>query len=100
MKQTIDIMKTLTASAKSPKGLAEELKRQLVKRFGLNEQYVYVWSPDEASALGYGNNWTLCAEEGPFEWVPTLTGWNEKIYDHPTVFCEAYNSYILTFSKK
>ena len=95
-----NILTNLTAKAKTPKGLATELKRQLVKHFGINEQYIYVWSPKEAAQRGYGPAWCLCAEEGPFEWAVTLTGYNKGIYDHEEIFSEPYNNSILSFSKK
>ena len=72
----------------------------MVKRFGLNAQYVYVWSPEEAQERGWGDAWCLCAEEAPFEWAITMTGWNKNVYDHETVFAEPYNNFILTFRKK
>jgi hypothetical protein len=94
-----ELIAAMTASAKSPKGLAMELKRQLVAKFGLNHKYVYVWSPEEAKQRGWGDAWCLCAEEGPFEWAILMTNYNQKVYDHEHVFSEPYNHFILTFRK-
>ena len=95
-----NLLAGMTASAKTPRGVANELKKQIVNRFGLNEQYVYVWSPEESATRGYGDNWCLCAEEGPFEWAILMTGWNKNVYDHEKVFSEPYNGHVLTFRTK
>lgn len=86
--------------AKSPKGVAEEIRRTLIEKFQLNPTYVYVWSPEESALRGYGNAWSICAEEGPYEWAPELTGNARAIYEHPTVFCECYNNHIINLYKR
>lgn len=93
-------MKQFTAKAKSPKGVANEIRSQLIATYHLNPMYVFVWSPEESQSRGYSKCWSVCAEEGPFEWAPNLTGNNINIYNHESVFCEAYNGFIVSLYKQ
>jgi hypothetical protein len=88
-----------TFKAKSPKGLASECRRKMIKTFDLNPNYVYLWSPKESEEHGYGKCWTVCAEEGPWEWTIELTGYCESLYNRTDVVAQPYNSTILGFYK-
>lgn len=87
-------------SAKTPQGVANEIKRKLVKTFGLNPEYVLVWSPEKSMLQGYGKTWMVAAEEAPFEWTTQLTGWCKGIYQHPTVFVECQNNWAICLMKR
>ena len=35
---------------------------------GYSEGSVSLWEPDEAAKRGYGNNWMVSWEDGPYQW--------------------------------
>jgi hypothetical protein len=92
-----EVFKNVKFSKKSPRGMANEVRAWLIATFQLNEKYVYAWSPKDSEERGYGKCWTVCAEEGPFEWAPLLTGNNESIYANKAFHGECYNGFILGF---
>lgn len=84
---------------KSPSGIAKEIAWRLTKDLGLNKEYVFVWSPEESHRRGYGKCWTVCAEEGPFEWAADLTGWCSSLMNKPGICCECQTSYMISIYK-
>lgn len=93
-------MKQWEFKSKTPRGVAGEIRKKLIKDYGLNPEYVFVWSPKETRSRGWGNAWTICAEEGPYEWAPELTGNCKGIYEHETVFAECYNNFMVNLYKR
>lgn len=84
------------------------------KELGYNVANIFLWSPTEADARGYGKAWAVCWEEGPYEWGMvtggcTLCGPENGNYSNPGPFpngisgknwlAEMYNNFILTFHK-
>lgn len=91
--------------------LAEWL-REHCSESGSDPKNVFLWSPDEAKERGWGSGWTVCWEEGPFEWAMisagcTLYAGEFGTYSQPGPFpnglsgkkwfAEQYNSFILNF---
>lgn len=97
-----EIMASMTATAKTPKGLANELKRQFVAKFGLKEKYVHVYSPKESAERGLRNNWSLCYENSGdmCEWAVDLCGFSDNINNNKHVFCEPYHGWALTLKNR
>lgn len=85
---------------KTPAGCAKAFYREIVKAClaeGLKPEIeTALWSPEEAAARGYSKMWTVCWESGPWEWAIIEAG---RQSHSNTVFCEPYNSHILTFCK-
>jgi len=109
------------SKCKTPGGVAKMLHKHLQKqaiKIGCNPDNVMLWNPETAVERGWTNSaeWQIAWEDGPFEWAPAVSA-GEKIYafeleqygggeelpgliDHPTVFVEPYNSWLLCFFKK
>jgi hypothetical protein len=107
-------------TAKTPRGMASAVHKVISKlqtQMGGSPQYVYLWSPDESEQRGYGKNWSVCWEEGPYEWAYCVSAgeffggeefaieagrkgnptWEAQMLENEHVFCEPYTSYVLCF---
>ena len=77
-----------------------------------HSHYVFLWSPEESRSRGYGNGWSVCWEEGPYEWAIYMSmgksifagefsEYSSKeengIFDRDEWIAEPYNSFILSF---
>lgn len=98
--------------AKTPRGAANELVRVLKRKY--DAKNIVVWSPKVSRDMGYGECWTVCWEEGPFEWARCLLG-GSSIYagefgkysmegeidvnSNPNWYVEPWNSFTLGFYK-
>lgn len=51
------------------KGLYEALRKHAANIYGQSPGEVFIQTPDESAASGYGRNWRVCWEAGPFEWA-------------------------------
>lgn len=45
----------------------------------LGGKHVYLWSPEESKKYGVGSGWSVCWEEGPFEWALSISA-GESLY--------------------
>ena len=106
-------MKKITA--KTTRGAAQQLYdylRELAVQLGNNPEYVYFWSISESEERGYGKCYTVCWEEGPFDWAVALSGGTSIYagelgnYSLPAEidvncgeywFAEPYNGFIMGF---
>jgi hypothetical protein len=69
---------------------------ELAERMGQNPKNVMLWAPDvAATSMTRYAAWTICWEEGPFEWALFASGTMEY---GPWGYAEPYNSFILTFT--
>ena len=61
------------ASYKTKSGAAKGLYKALCdwcRKVGMNPDYeVHIKTPEERKAQGYGENWHVSFEAGPFEWA-------------------------------
>lgn len=85
-------------SQKTPRGVANEIKRRLEKDFRCGD--VKVWNPKKSKEMGYGDFWAVVSEDAPFEWTVTLTGWNSSLADNEQVFAEPQNGWMLCLTKE
>lgn len=93
--------------------LKENAAQKLLGKPGELWGTVFLWSPDEAKARGYGNGWAVCWEQGPFQWTMAVSGGSslfagetgnysalgpfpEGIYSAHW-HCEPHNGFILSF---
>lgn len=90
-------MKEWKFKAKTPKGLAMEIKKYL-ERDCLAED-VNIWNPKKTKEMGHGDFWAVVSEDAPFEWTMGLSGWNKDIANHPTVDVECQNGWMLCLFK-
>lgn len=72
-----------------------EAVRKLSASFGQNpDREVFIQTPEQCAANGYGKNWRVCWESGPFEWAIAasfeITG--------PWGYTEPYHSFDLCFT--
>jgi len=58
--------------AKTPAGAAKRLFAFLVERY--EAKGIFLWSPEETKEHGFGSGWSVCWEEGPFEWTMVSAG--------------------------
>lgn len=83
----------------SKEGAARALHAALVKwadARGYNSKNIMLWAPDVAeSSMTRYRAWTICWEEGPFEWALNVSG---EMDSGPWGYTEPYNSFILTFT--
>jgi hypothetical protein len=86
---------TWKIGAKTPKTVACEIRRKITREFGLSDKYAKVFSPEESTELGLGGGWSVCIEDGPFEWAIWLSLHCQSLYEHPTVFAECFNGYVI-----
>lgn len=92
-------------TAKTPRGAAKQYYAGVVKyakRTGCGTEGIYLWSPEETKRRGWGSGWTVCWEEGPFDWTMEATGWYDRSLSIPedsrdTILAEPYNGFILGF---
>lgn len=80
-----------TSREGAAKAMHKALQEFAEKYSGYSDN-VYLWAPDvaETSMTGY-KAWTICWEEGPFEWSISTE------VSGPWGYCEPYNGFILTF---
>lgn len=78
----------------TPKAAAKAVYDAICASGYSDPKYIHLWSPEETAERGYGHCWSICWEEGPFEWTIPLSfeltgdGW----------YSEPWNSFILTFT--
>ena len=103
-------------NAKTPKTAAKRFYAWVLLKaaaLGKDSDYIFLWSPEESKQRGYGNCWTVCWEEGPFEWAPAISGGSDlyageaENFSKPGPFpnglrgfgwlAEPWNSFILGF---
>ena len=90
---------------------AEWLRAQVLE-IGYSTKQIFLWSPQETQERGWGSGWSVCWEEGPFEWTSitggsTLYAGETGSYSTPGPFpqglsthdwmAECYNSFVLNF---
>lgn len=63
---------------------------------GYSEGSVSLWAPDDAAKRGYGNNWMITWEDGPFEWAINFS----YLCTGPWGYVEPYHGFDLTFAEK
>jgi len=86
---------------KSRSGAAKALYKALCKvaaSWGMTPEIeVRIFSPADSKAMGYGENWRVCWESGPYEWaIPAsfaITNDKEGWYTEP------YYSFDLCFAR-
>jgi len=85
---------------KSAAGAAKALHKALCKFatevYGQNPDIeLFIDSPEQSVARGYGKSWRVCWESGPFEWaIPASSECRAKDYSWHT---EPYYSFDLCF---
>lgn len=104
--------------ATSPKEAATKFAEWLriqCREIGNNEAHLFLWSPEEAKRRGYGSGWSVCWEEGPFDWTMVSAG--SSLYagelgnygspgpfpeglDGDGWYSEMYNTFIISFYEK
>lgn len=64
---------------------------------GLNPDIeVVMQTPEESANAGYGCNWRVCWESGPYEWA---VGTSFDVANDPHWFTEPYYSFDLCFTR-
>jgi len=51
-----------------------EWLRAECRKSGDSDEFLFLWSPAESRDRGYGDCWTVCWEDGPFEWTMVCAG--------------------------
>jgi hypothetical protein len=99
---------------KTPKGVASEVARRLkafAEKYGYNPESIVVRDPEGTMEFWGSKAWSVCWEEGPFEWAPCLSmgssilaGEMSRYSDEaefavnaPSVLAEPYNNFVLCF---
>lgn len=87
------------AKYKTKSGAAKAFHKALCKMcrdWGLNPDIeIFIDTPEQSEARGYGRNWRVCWESGPFEW-----GIHASIQMRgPWGYCEPYHSFDLCFTE-
>lgn len=94
-----DLTKTLK-TYKTASGVAKAVYKIIQKEcrdYGLNPQIeTALMSPEESQRRGYGFNWSIAWESGPYDWTIVQAG--KQSYDGAFYF-EPYNSFVLTIAK-
>ena len=93
-----NFMKDWKFKAKTPRGVATEIKKYLERDCQATD--VFVWNPTKSKEMGYSGFWAVVSEDAPFEWAASLTGWNSDIANHSFVFAEPQNGWMLCLSKR
>ena len=83
------------STATSPEAAARALHKAICASGYSNPKHIFLWSPEETAKRGYGNCWSVCWEEGPFEWALDASS---KLHT-PHWFSEPWNSFILCFER-
>jgi len=84
-----------TTKEDAAKGLYEELRRVARLEGQSPDSEVVLESPQESEARGYGKNWRVVWEAGPFEWATNLS----FSVTGPWGFTEPYYSFDLCFTE-
>jgi len=109
-------MTMLMSDKKTPKGVANEVYRKLkafAEKNGYNPKSIVVRDPEGTNEYWGTKAWSVCWEEGPFEWAVSLSmgcsifagemaRYNteaEIAVNASSVLAEPYNGFVLCFYK-
>jgi len=77
------------------KALYQALREKAVEHGQDPDSEVFIRTPEECEEAGYGRNWQVSWEAGPYEWA---IGASFQVENHPHWFTEPYYSFDLCFT--
>jgi len=70
--------------------------REVCRDMGMNPDIeIFIQTPEQSANAGYGRNWRVCWESGPYQWA---VGTSFTAHNLPHWYTEPYYSFDLCFT--